>query len=211
MNDFHNYFFFKNQTLLSEGRFVEFPKYGQIIFLIGGAGSGKNFVLNNVIGHNGVNCDVDDLKTYIAREKKFLGDKYKKFGNEFLHNVDFKNPEFVAKLHQFCKLIFEPEGSQMESSKLDGLVRGALTSKNKANLPNIVLNITGKNLEDFERLAIPFVGAGYKPENIHIVWVLAPYEDAKTNNKNRSRTVPESILTKTHKGVKEAMGQIKAD
>ena len=81
--------------------------------MVGGAGSGKNFVLNNIIGHNGVNCDVDDLKTYIAREKKFLGDKYKKFGNEFLHNVDFKNPEFVAKLHQFCKLIFEPEGSPM--------------------------------------------------------------------------------------------------
>lgn len=84
INDFYKYFFYHNQTFLTEGRFVQFPNYGQIIFLVGGSGSGKNFVLQNMLGYNGVNCDVDDLKTYIAREAKFKGDKYKTKGNEFL-------------------------------------------------------------------------------------------------------------------------------
>ena len=84
LNDFNKYFFFHNQSYLTEGRFVQFPNYGQIIFLVGGAGSGKNFVLQNMLGHNGVNCDVDDLKTYIARDKKFQSAKYADMGNEFL-------------------------------------------------------------------------------------------------------------------------------
>ena len=208
-NDFYNYFFFRNQSLLSEGRFVDFPKYGQIIFLVGGAGSGKNFALENIIGHNGVNCDVDDLKTYIAREKKFkTDDKYKEMGNDFLDGMDFKNPDDVFQMHNFSKKIFEPKGSEMESSKLDGILRAARTSTRRGNLPNVVLNITGKSPEDFQRLAVPFVEAGYTPSNIHIIWILAPYKAAVANNAKRSRTVPADILKGTHVGVKNAMNKI---
>lgn len=210
-SDFYNYYFFRNQTLLSEGRFVQFPKYGQIIFLIGGAGSGKNFALENIIGHNGVNCDVDDLKTYIAREKKFRTDKkYKEMGNEFLDDMDFKDPNKVFQMHNFSKKVFEPDGSEMESSKLDGILKSARTSKRRTNLPNVVLNITGKCPNDFQRLAVPFVEAGYTPSNIHIIWVLTPYKDALANNAKRSRRVPTDILKGTHVGVKNAMNQIMA-
>jgi hypothetical protein len=169
-DDFYSYFFYRNQTLLSEGRFIDFPKYGQIIFLIGGAGSGKNFALENIVGHNGINCDVDDLKSYIAREKKFQEEP----GNEFLKDMDFKNPEHVSKIHQVAKKYFEPEGSEMESSRLDGILKAARTSKRKGNLPNVVLNITGKCPNDFQRLATPFVEAGYNPSDIHVIWVLTP-------------------------------------
>ena len=103
IDDFYNYFFYRNQTLLSEGRFIDFPKCGQIIFLIGGAGSGKNFALENIIGHNGINCDVDDLKTYIAREKKFQSSKYAEKGNDFLRDMDFKDPNKVFQMHNFSK------------------------------------------------------------------------------------------------------------
>lgn len=146
LDDFRNYFFYNNQTLLSEGRFVQFPNYGQIIFLVGGAGSGKNFVLENIIGHNGVNCDVDDLKTYIAREKKFQSQKYQDMGNDFLQGMDFKDPDKVFQMHSFSKKIFEPKGSEMENSKLDGLLNAVRNNRNKATIPNIVLNITGKDV-----------------------------------------------------------------
>lgn len=207
-DDFYSYFFYRNQTMLSEGRFIDFPKYGQIIFLIGGAGSGKNFALENIVGHNGINCDVDDLKTYIAREKKFQSAKYADKGNEFLQDMDFADPKKVFQMHGFAKSIYEPEGSEMESSRLDGLLRAARQSKNKSNLPNIVLNITGKNLNDFQRLATPFVEAGYKPNNVHVIWVLTPFEDAMKNNAKRSRRVPTDILRGTHVGVKQAMDTI---
>lgn len=205
LDNFRNYFFYNNQTLLSEGRFVQFPNYGQIIFLVGGAGSGKNFVLENIIGHNGINCDVDDLKTYIAREKKFQSQQYQNKGNEFLQDMDFKDPDKVFQMHNFSKKIFEPKGSEMENSVLDGLLNSVRHNKNKDTIPNIVLNITGKDVEDFTRLATPFVEAGYKPSNVHIIWVLTPYSDASANNKKRDRVVPQEILKKTHEGVSNAM------
>ena len=209
LNDFNKYFFFHNQTFLTEGRFVQFPNYGQIIFLVGGAGSGKNFVLQNMLGHNGVNCDVDDLKTYIAREKKFQDEKYADKGNEFLQDMDFKDPDKVFKMHNFSKKIFEPEGSELENSKLDGLLNAARQTKSKNSLPNIILNITGKDVHDFARLSVPFVEAGYSPKNVHIIWVLTPYKEASENNKNRDRVVPHDILRGTHMGVKKAMDIIR--
>lgn len=208
-DDFYKFFFYHNQTFLTEGRFVQFPNYGQIIFLVGGAGSGKNFVLQNMIGYNGVNCDVDDLKTYIAREAKFKENKYKEKGNEFLHDMDFKDAEKVSKMHSFAKRIFEPEDSEMENTKLDGLLNSARQNKSKETLPNIVLNITGKDVHDFARLSVPFVEAGYKPKNVHIIWVLTPYKEASENNASRDRVVPNEILKKTHMGVKMAMDIIR--
>lgn len=208
-DDFYKYFFFHNQSLLTEGRFVDFPKYGQIIFLVGGAGSGKNFVLQNTIGYNGVNCDVDDLKTYISREAKFKEEKYKNKGNEFLNNMDFKDPDKVFQMHNFSKKIFEPDGSEMENTKLDGLLNVARQNKSKGTLPNIVLNITGKDIHDFAYLSVPFVEAGYSPKNIHVIWVLTPYNEASENNKKRDRVVPNEILEKTHKGVKRTMDIIR--
>lgn len=209
LNDFNKYFFFHNQSFLTEGRFVQFPNYGQIIFLVGGAGSGKNFVLQNMLGHNGVNCDVDDLKTYIARDKKFQSAKYADKGNEFLQDMDFRDPDKVFQMHNFSKKIFEPENSELENSKLDGLLNAARQATSKKSLPNIILNITGKDVHDFSRLSVPFVKAGYSPKNVHIVWVLTPYKEASENNKNRDRVVPHDILRGTHMGVKKAMDIIR--
>ena len=208
-DDFYKFFFYNEQSFLTEGRFVQFPNYGQIIFLVGGAGSGKNFVLQNMIGYNGVNCDVDELKTYIAREAKFKSDKYKTKGNEFLQDMDFKNPDKVFQMHNFAKKIFEPDESEMENTQLDGLLNSARQNKSKNTLPNIVLNITGKDIHDFASLAIPFVEAGYKPKNVHIIWVLTPYKEASVNNSSRDRVVPNEILRKTHMGVKKAMDTIR--
>ena len=209
LDNFYNYFFFHNQSLLTEGRFVPFPNYGQIIFLVGGAGRGKNFILNNVIGHNGVNCDVDDLKTYIAREAKFREEKYKDKGNDFLDGMDFKDPDKVFQMHNFAKKVFEPDSSEMENVKLDGLLNTARQTKNKNTLPNIVLNITGKDIYDFASLSVPFIEAGYSPKNTHILWVLTPYKEASENNLKRDRVVPAEILKKTHQGVKRAMDIIR--
>lgn len=207
--DFYNYYFFRNQSLLTEGRFIKFPNYGQIIFLVGGAGSGKNFILQNVLGYNGVNCDVDDLKTYISRELKFRDEKYKNKGNEFLKDMDFKNPNDVFRMHKFSKKIFEPENSEMGNTVIDGLLKSARTNKSKKSLANVVLNITGKDVSDFAKYAKAFVQAGYSPENIHIVWVLTPFSEALQNNSKRDRVVPEEVLRKTHAGVKKVMDTLR--
>lgn len=123
--------------------------------------------------------------------------------------MDFKDADKVSKMHSFAKNIFEPDDSELENTKLDGLLNSARQNKSKETLPNIVLNITGKDVHDFARLAVPFVEAGYKPKNVHIIWVLTPYKEASENNSSRDRVVPNQILRKTHTGVKKAMDTIR--
>lgn len=145
------------------------------------------------------------MKTYISRELKFRDEKYKNKGNEFLKDMDFKNPNDVFRMHNFSKKIFEPENSEMGNTVIDGLLNSARTNKSKKSLANVVLNITGKDVFDFAKYAKAFVQAGYSPENIHIVWVLTPFSEALQNNSKRDRVVPEDVLRKTHVGVKKVM------
>ena len=41
-----------------------YPKYGHIVLMAGGAGSGKGFILSNLVGLEGKVFDVDELKTW---------------------------------------------------------------------------------------------------------------------------------------------------
>jgi hypothetical protein len=49
---------------------------------------------------------------------------------------------------------------------------------------------------------------GYKPENIHIVWILTDYQIALQQNLTRGRVVPTDILFKTHRGAAGTMQDI---
>jgi hypothetical protein len=53
-----------------------YPKFNNVIIAAGGAGSGKGFVLNNVLLFKGKTFDVDALKTNILR-----------FGSKSLRNL----------------------------------------------------------------------------------------------------------------------------
>ena len=44
-----------------------YPKYGHIVLMAGGAGSGKGFILSNLVGVEGKVFDVDELKTLASR------------------------------------------------------------------------------------------------------------------------------------------------
>ena len=50
--------------------------------------------------------------------------------------------------------------------------------------------------------------AGYKPENIHIVWILTDYKIAMQQNLTRERVVPSEILFQTHRGAAGTMKDI---
>ena len=78
-----------------------YPKFGNVVIMAGGAGSGKGFVKDKLVGIEGFTFDVDALKTLAAatpaiqkRVKKELGvDLEKLAGN-------LKKSENVGKLHQ---------------------------------------------------------------------------------------------------------------
>jgi hypothetical protein len=67
-------------------------------------------------------------------------------------------------------------------------------------LPNIMFDITAKDISDITEVVPQLKAVGYKPENIHLTWILTNYMVAMDNNKQRARMVPEDILLKTHEG-----------
>ena len=160
--------------------------YGQIVFFAGGAGSGKGFSISNFIDNSKFKIrDVDQLKTQMLKMKS-LHQKYPE-----LATMTLKNPDNVFRLHQIAKKEGIPDKQIM--SWISGM-------KNPDTLPNILFDITMKDLEDVEKYVPLLTQVGYKPENIHITWVLTNYEVAVVRNKQRERVVPDDILLKTHTG-----------
>lgn len=94
-----------------------YPKFNNVIIAAGGAGSGKGFVLNNVLLFKGKTFDGDALKTNILRfgskEESRIWQEYKKYaeienekGNHIktnLNDLDLKDPVDVSVLHLFSK------------------------------------------------------------------------------------------------------------
>ena len=187
--------------------------YGQIVFLAGGAASGKGFARDNFMqGSQFKIRDVDELK--IAFQKldelnKFtltdLLDKYKKNINQSdmnliqktvidkgysLKDLNLKTPEHVYALHVLIR------ATGAKDKTLDLLLDGAKLG----TLPNIVIDSTFADLDDMKIYIPKFIAAGYKAKDIHVTWVLTNYEIAIKNNKTRDRVVPEDIVLKTHRG-----------
>lgn len=193
-------------------------KYGQVVFLAGGAGSGKGFAISNFMqGENFKIRDVDELK--IAFQKlddlgKFTMDELlKKYGDnisqrdmEFiqknvidkgfsLKDLNLKTPEHVYSLHVMVR------ATGAKNKTLDLLLDGAA----KNTLPNILIDSTFADMDDMSSYIPKLLKAGYETRNIHVTWVLTNYEIAIKNNKKRARVVPEDILLKTHRGAAQTV------
>jgi len=187
--------------------------YGQIVFLAGGAGSGKGFAIKNFMRWQDFKkFDVDELKTAfqeLDRLGKFttkdLLDKYGKnisakdmehiqkhvldkgYG---LKDLNLKTSAHVAALHIFVR------ATGAKNKVLDLVLQGA----EKDRLPNLLFDSTFKDLDDLNTIIPLAINAGYLPKNIHLTWILTNYEIAIKNNKSRSRVVPDDILLATHRG-----------
>lgn len=87
--------------------------------------------------------------------------------------------------------------------------------RNRTELPNVMFDITLKDIGALhndlkgELGVLDFLkGAGYKPENIHIVWILTDYRIAMQQNLTRNRVVAADILFQTHRGASATMQDI---
>ena len=165
--------------------------YGQVVFMAGGAGSGKGFAIKNFLEGNKFKIrDVDEWKKALIKLAK-AKDKFSEIAN-----LDLKKPEDVFKLHQIVK------EKGIKDRTLDLLLLGA----KKGRLPNILFDITMKDSNDISDVAPQLINAGYDPKNIHLVWVLTDYKVAAKANKERDRVVPDAILFQSHQ--KAAMNML---
>lgn len=173
--------------------------YGQIVFMAGGAGSGKGFVIKNFLEGNKFKVrDIDEYKVAFLKLAKTM-EKYSE-----LRNLDLRKPGDVFKLHVFVKELGVKEKS------FDDLLSDIFNNNSsiKGTLPNIIFDITLKDVGDITDILPYLMKAGYNPRDIHLVWVLTDYNIAIKNNAKRSRVVPEDILILTHKGAANTMKNI---
>ena len=160
-------------------------RYGQVVFLAGGAGSGKGFAISNFLeGTKFKVRDVDAWKSSFLKLSK-IKNKYAK-----LRRLNLRKPKDVFKLHQFIK----------EKGIKDKTLDLMLGQAKEGRLPNIMFDVTLKDRGDINETIPALIQSGYDPANIHIVWVLTNYHIAVQQNKDRSRVVPDDVLLKTHEG-----------
>jgi hypothetical protein len=198
--------------------------YGQVVFMAGGAGSGKGFAISNFIDSAGFKVrDVDEMKKQVAKLEQLgkisVDSWYNKFGGNlkpeekehiqtFVLNKgmtisdiagNLKNPNNVASLHYIVDTM---------GIKGKWLVNMLAGKSNPETLPNLIFDITAKNLGSITDVLDPLLRQGYKPENIHLIWVLTNFSVAVEQNKERDRVVPEDVLLTTHEGAAKTVWDI---
>lgn len=180
-----------------------YPKFGNIVIMAGGAGSGKGFIKDKLVGMEGKVFDVDELKTLASKAPVIIKRIKDELGVDLPALAsNLKDPENVGKLH----------GIMGDYLKLDSKVKKAMYTSifaaDPERKPNIIFDVTLKDLQKLEKITRDASMLGYDKKNIHIVWVVNDIEVAQAQNKARARTVPSEILVNTHRGAANTMGDI---
>ena len=187
-----NYTQFKTAVPLEEKLIVYGggKKYGQIVFLAGGAGSGKGFASEKFMQKDLFKVrDVDEWKKAFIR----LSSEMKRYSE--LKGLNLRNPDDVFKLHMAVKKM------GIKGRSLQLLLRDVRPDR----LPNIMFDITFKDTDEIDEAMPMLLRAGYQPRDIHITWVLTNYHIAVKQNKERDRVVPDDIMIGTHTGAATSM------
>lgn len=177
------------------------PSYNQMVFLAGGAGSGKGFVLANFLGIGGKVFDVDAVKQQILKyQPETIKQEFEKETGRYLDSIKLSNPEDVSLLHAFVKAHGYADKA---------IIRFFIGQQNNQNKPNVIFDVT---LKDTDKLIKTSLMAkrlgGYDPKNIHVVWIANDFNVAVIQNQQRERSVSGKIMMQTHTGASLTMKEL---
>lgn len=178
-----------------------YPKFGQIVILAGGAGSGKGHQLKKIMGIEGNHMDVDALKGLAIGSKKFSQKVKEETGND-IKNFDLRKPENVSKLHEILSDVYGITGAN------ERRIFTAALAADADRKPNLIFDVTLKDMGKLEKITRNVSDLGYEKRNIHIVWVVNDVNVAMAQNRGRDRVVPEEILLATHEGASLTMRKL---
>ena len=178
-----------------------YPKFGQIVILAGGAGSGKGFVLSNLLGIEGNTLDVDALKKLAIGSEKFAKRVKEETGQD-IKKFDLRQSENVSKLHELLSDVYG-----ITKANERRIFTGALAAPSDRK-PNLIFDVTLSDMGKLEKVTRNARELGYDKENIHLVWVINDVNIALQQNRGRSRVVPEEILLDTHEGASLTMRKL---
>ena len=178
-------FLLEKLIILGKGK-----REGQLLWLVGGAGSGKGFARTGFIENEKFKAlDVDELKSLLIRLSK-LGK-----ADPMLAKLNLRNPKDVEYLHKYVK------DRKLPEKRLTSLLKGATPG----NLPNILFDVTLGREGKIEDLMARLLKLGYDKRNMHIVWILTDYSMAVKQNQERERVVSADVLLNTHVGSAQEM------
>lgn len=173
-------------------------QFGNIVIMAGGAGSGKGFVIDNLVQISGKVMDVDALKQAAIKSKKISARVKEELGYD-LKSFNLKNPEDVGRLHAIVN----------DELKIPDKVQSAFFSSvyatDPSRKPNILFDVTLKDLKKLQSISMAVRDLGYDMQKIHIIWVANDVVVARAQNQKRDRVVPDEILVNTHAGVSITM------
>lgn len=179
--------------------------YDQAIIIAGGIGSGKSFSIQKFLNSGKYkSIDPDELKTQlldIAKSDEMIK-KFPRWETQLkkIKNMDLRNPNSTDYMRH---MIYDLPGNPDKTVKTN-----IFKDKGRTHLPNIILDRTlqrpGSSHEDIAYL----LEVGYKPENIHVVWVLTDYRVALAQNYGRKRRIWNDVLIQSHLGVKTTMADL---
>lgn len=177
-----------------------YPKFGNIVILAGGAGSGKGFIKDKLVGLEGYTFDVDALKTLAAKTPAIIKKVKDELGVDLADlGSNLKIAANVGKLHEIIG-----EYLNLDDKKTQALYASILTAAPDRK-PNIIFDVTLKDLQKLEKITRQVKGLGYDPKLVHIVWIVNDIEVAQKQNAARDRVVPAEILVNTHRGAAQTM------
>lgn len=180
-----------------------YPNFGNVVIMAGGAGSGKGFVKDNLVGMEGFVFDVDKLKTLAAATpaiQKRIKDEMGVDIQDLANNLG--NSENVSKLHGILG-----DYLKLDDRRLAAMYTSVMTASAERK-PNLIFDVTLKDLRKLQNITRQVKALGYNSTNIHIVWVVNDVEVAIDQNAKRSRKVPVEILVNTHRGAANTMADI---
>jgi hypothetical protein len=191
MLTFKEYYDMKDYQQLDEKLIMynQGKRYGQVVFLAGGAASGKGFAQKNFMESDKFKVfDVDELKKLFIKVRDL--------------KMNLKNPQDVFDLHMMVKK------SGVKDKRLLALSQSLSQAGDTSRLPNLMFDVTLKEVEDIKEMMPMLKALGYDSKNIHVTWVLADYYVAVKANQERPRVVPDDILLQTHVGATKTMSEI---
>lgn len=185
-----------------------YPKFGNVVILAGGAGSGKGFIKDKLMGVEGYTFDVDALKLLAVRTPGLIQKVKKELGFDMStldpkkHEKILKIEDNVAKLHSIIGDYLE-----LDDARLKRLYT-SIISAHPDRKPNLIFDVTLKDLQKLQNISREIKEIGYESTKIHIVWVIQDISVALELNTERDRTVPKEILINTHRGSSHTINDI---
>jgi predicted kinase len=158
-------------------------------------------VKDKLIGAEGYNFDVDELKSLSMRTPKIIERIKSEFGVD-PSKLDLKKPDDVAKLHEIIG-----DALNLDDKRKQTIFTSIMTA-HPDRKPNLIFDVTLKDLRKLQNITRQVKILGYENEKIHVVWIINDIEVAKKQNTERSRQVPVEILVNTHRGASLTMHDI---